>query len=200
MADMLATVADVANLLQIPVDDLNPDTAVLLLEVGTAVVQAFTGQDLLLKENDIEVIDLDEYDYGRYLYLKQRPVVLVAEAKVGATVVTDYTTQLSRGRLWRHCAWRSDLIRWSDQPSTATVKYTHGWADGDQNLQLARGVVLALIGSVYSNPSGASSVRIDDYAATYAAMERTLLASDTLMQLLRKKYSVRPPSARLVKG
>jgi hypothetical protein len=200
VADMLATPADVANLLQIPLDAFNAETAILLLEAGTAVVQAFTGQDLLLKVDDVEEIDLDEYDYGRYLYLRQRPVVSVAEVKIGATVITEYTPQLSRGRLWRHCAWRSEMVRWLDHPSTATVKYTHGYAAGAQDLQLARGVTLALIGSVYSNPSGASSLRIDDYAATYAAMERTLLAQDTLMQLLRKKYAVRPRSARLVRG
>ena len=53
---------------------------------------------------------------------------------------------------------------------------------------------------MYNNPGGASSVRIDDYAATYAALERTLLASETLMGLLRKKYSPRARSPRLVKG
>lgn len=200
MADMLAAPEDLAFLHQIPTEDLNADSAILLIETATAVVQAATGQRLILVEDDEEVADLDEYDGGVWLELRQRPVVSVSEVKVGSAVVTDFTSSLSRGRLWRHCGWRSQLVRWFDQPSTVTVTYTHGYPAGDQKLQLARSAVLALVGGLYDNPSGASSVRIDDYAATYAAMERQLAASPDLMSLLRKQYSKRPRSSRLVKG
>lgn len=200
MADMFADPADLASLQQFAVADLHLDAAKLLIEIGTAIVQSHTGQRIVLVEDDDEVIDLDEYDGGTWLRLRQRPVVSVGVVKIGSTVVTDFTASLSRGRLWRHCGWRSQLVRWYSQPSTVTVRYSHGYAPGDQKLQLARGAVLGMIGGLYANPSGASSVRIDDFAATYAAMERQLLTSEPLMALLRKQYSIRSPSARLVKG
>lgn len=199
MADKLATAGDLASLLQIP--SIDTATANLLLEMATAVVQATTGQRIIQVQDDEIVLDLDEYDTDWYLYLPQRPVTAVSSVAIGSTVlvpVTDYTVQFGRGRLWRSCGWRSELIRFPDQPSTVAVTYTHGYPDGHQKLQLARSAVLSMINALYANPTGAASVRIDDYAATYAAMERQLASSQFLTLALKKQYTRSPRSPRLV--
>ena len=104
---MLATPADLASFLQ---QDVDTATATLLIEAGTGIVQAVTGQRIVQVVNDVLLIDQDVCDYGLWLNLPQRPVTAVATVLVGATAVTDYTVQLSRGRLWRSMGWRSATL------------------------------------------------------------------------------------------
>jgi hypothetical protein len=184
MADQLATPSDLASLLQ---QDVDTATATLLLECATAVVQAVVGQRIVQVVNDTVTLDLDGCG-GLYLDLPERPVTAVGAVLIGATTVTDFTTQLRRGRLWRPYGWRSTLVAYADQPSTVTVTYTHGYATGHQRLQLGRSTVLSLARGPYEVPDGAVQVRIDDYAATYAAMSTQLEASDSLQRLLRRQY------------
>ncbi len=196
MADQLADPADLGRLLQLP--SINTASATLLVEIGTAVVQAETGQRIVQVTNDVLELDLDEYDGGPWLNLPERPVTAVATVLIGSTAVTDWSLQKRRCRLWRALGWRSTLIAYPDQPSTVTVTCTHGYAAGNQKLQLARGAVLSMISGLYSNPDGASSVKIDDYAATYAAMERQLAASENLVRLLHRQYGRKVGSAQLI--
>lgn len=196
MADQLADPADLASILQAATVDAY--TATMLVEIGTAVVQAETGQRIVQVVDDVMELDLDEYDGGSWLVLPERPVTAVSSVLIGATAVTDYQVQKRRSRLWRAMGWRSTLIYYPDQPSTVTVTCTHGYATGHQKLQLARGTVLSMISGLYDNPGGASSVKIDDYAATYAAMERQLAASPNLVSLLHRQYGSRSGSVRLV--
>lgn len=197
MADMLATPADLASLLQ---RDVDTATATLLIEAATAVVQGVTGQRLVQAVDDVAVLDLDEYDGGPYLTLPERPVTSVTSAMIGATAVTDYSTQLRRHRLWRANGWRSTLIAYPSQPSQVTVTYTHGYAAGDQRLQLARGATLSLAASVYSNPGGVTREQIDDYAVAYEAASARMEASTSLIALLQKQYGRPAGSVRLVKA
>lgn len=196
MADMLASTDDLENLLR--AGTIDTAAATLLIEMATAVVQAEVGQRIVRVTNDTLVLDLDEYDEGPYIQLPERPVVSVASVTIGSTPVTDYVLQASRARVWRALGWRSTLIYYTDQPSTTTVVYTHGYAPGDQKLQLGRATVLSMIAGLYNNPDGASSVKIDDYAATYAALERQLAASPNLAKLLKKQYGRPGGSARLI--
>lgn len=195
MADQLADPADLASILQVATVDAY--TATMLVEIGTAVVQAETGQRIVQVVDDVMELDLDEYDEGPWLVLPERPVTAVSAVLIGATAVTDYTVQKRRSRLWRAMGWRSTLVFYPDQPSTVTVTHTHGYPAGHQKLQLGRGVVLSMIAGIYDNPGGASSVKIDDYAATYAAMERQLAASPNLVALLHRQYGSRTGSVRL---
>ncbi len=195
-ADLLADPADLAAILQ--VDTIDTYTATMLVEIGTAVVQAETGQRIVQVIDDVMELDLDEYDEGPYLVLPERPVTDVSAVLVGATAVTDWTLQKRRSRLWRAMGWRSTLVYYPDQPSTVTVTCTHGYPAGHQKLQLARGAVLSMISGLYDNPGGASSIKIDDYAATYAAMERQLAASPNLVRLLQRQYGKPVGSIRLV--
>lgn len=196
MADQLADPADLASILQIP--EIDAYTATMLVEIGTAIVQAETGQRIVQVVDDVVELDLDEYDEGPWLTLPERPVTAVTAASVGATAVTDYSVQKRRSRIWRAMGWRSTLVYYPDQPSTVTVTYTHGYPAGHQKLQLARGTVLSMIAAIFDNPGGASSVKIDDYAATYTAMERQLAASPNLTGLLHRQYGSRTGSVRLV--
>lgn len=196
MADMLATVEDLAAFLQKTVD---PTAATLALEVATGLVQAAAGQRIIQVVDDTVVLDLDEHDGGRWLSLPEGPVTAVGTVLVGATAVTDFTAQLSRGRLYRAYGWRSAVLpRWSS-PSTATVTYTHGLAAGDQRLQVARSATLALAAVAYDNPNGATREQIDDYAVQYEATTARMEASPALTAALRRQYGRGRRSALLVK-
>jgi hypothetical protein len=197
MADMLATPEDLAARLQ---SDLDLSTATVLLEAATAVVQATAGQRIVEVVDDEVVLDVDEWHRGLYLTLPERPVTEVTAVSIGATSVSDWVPVLSRGRIWRADGWRSTLTAYVDQPSTTTVTYTHGYPAGHQRLQLGRGTVLAFAASQYSNPTGATSVKIDDYAEAYEAMAARMEASPALKNLLRSQYGRLPGSAVLAKG
>lgn len=197
MPDQLATASDLASFLQ---QDLDTATATLLIEMGTSIVQAVTGQRIVQVVGDVLTIDLEVCDYSLWLDLPQRPVTAVASASVGATAVTDYTVQLSRGRLWRAMGWRSATLPYYNSPSTVTVTYTHGYAAGDQRLQPARQAVLSLAASAYVNPSGAIREQIDDYSVAYEAMSARMDAAPALQELLRKQYGRPGKSVRLAKA
>jgi hypothetical protein len=196
MADQLATPSDLASALQ---QDVDTATATLLIECATAVIQAVTGQRIVQVVNDTQVLDLDEYDGGNYLVLPERPVTSVGTVLIGSTAVTDFSTQLSRNRLWRAYGWRSLLINYYGQPSTVTVTNTHGYAAGSQKLQLGRHAALSLCVGAYSSPDRATSVHIDDYSATFEAMSLQLAASPFLVGNLLRQYGRPVGSAVLVK-
>lgn len=198
MADQLATAEDVASLLER--DDLDSYKTNLLVDCATAVVQATCGQRITLVEDDTIELDLDEYSYGLHLRLPERPVVEVATVTIGATAVTDYSVQTRRARLWRANGWRSTLVNYPDQPSTVTVVYTHGFAPGDQRLELARRAVLGLVAGAFDGFDGATSERIDDYAVTYEAMVARMDTTPTLASLLRRQYGHFARSIQLIRG
>jgi hypothetical protein len=197
MADMLASPSDLASFLQ---QDVDTATATLLLEGATSIVQTVTGQRIVQVVGDVMVIDLDGWDSSPWLDLPQRPVTAVTSVLVGSTAVTDFTVQLSKGRLWRSAGWRSSVLPTYCSPSTVTVTNTHGYVAGDQRLQTARQATLSLAGSVFVNPSGAVREQIDDYAVAYEAMSARMEAAPALRQLLRKQYSRPSQSARLVRS
>lgn len=195
MADQLASPEDLASLLER--DDIDAYKATMLVECGTAVVQACVGQRIVEVIDDPLELDLDEYDGGSYLDLPERPVTAVSTVTIGATAVTDWTLQKSKSRLWRADGWRSTLVNYFDQPSTVNFVYTHGYPDGHQKLQLGRAAVLGLISGVYGNPVGATRETIDDYTVAYDKMTAQLEASPFLVAALRKQYGRPPRSVRL---
>jgi hypothetical protein len=200
MADQLATPEDLAALLQS--DDVDRATAELLLECATAVVQnAAGGQRIVRVVDDVVTLYLDEFDNdSNWLSLPQRPITSVGTVLIGATAVTDWSSQLSHNRLYRLYGWRSTLLLHPNQPSSVTVTYTHGYATGDQKLQLARSATLAFAAGGFTNPSGAVREQIDDYAVQYADMSARMEATPALMTALRKQYGTSGSSVRLVRG
>lgn len=196
MADQLVTPSELASHMQ---QDLDTATATLAIEVATGVVQAAVGQRLVRVVNDTVVLDVDSLDSGAYLYLPELPVISVGTVSVGATVVSDVTAQLSRGRLFRAYGWRSSSLFPISAPSTVTVTYTHGYAIGDQTLQLARWVVLQLAAAVYQNPvAGVVREQIDDYAVQYDAAAARLDQSAVMVAALRRRYGRPRRSAQLI--
>jgi hypothetical protein len=157
MADKLATPEDLAALLQS--DDVDRATAELVLECATAVVQnAAGGQRILQVVDDVVTLYLDEFDNDSYwLTLPQRPVTSVGTVLIGATAVTDWSSQLSHNRLYRLYGWRSTLLLHPNQPSSVTVTYTHGYPAGDQRLQLARSATLAFASGCFHESVGCCS-------------------------------------------
>jgi hypothetical protein len=173
-ADQLCTPSDLASWLQ---QDLDLSTATLLVECATGVVQGATGQRLVRLTDVANIPGV----WSQWLDLPQWPVVSVASVTLAGVTITDWS--LIGVRLWRAGGWQKSIT-----PAMVGVNYTHGYASTDQYLQLARGTVLSLCAPFYSNPDGAGSVKIDDYAATYAAMQSSMAANQPLKDALRAQY------------
>lgn len=191
MADQLATPEDLAALLQLDWDSLDPAqqaSLTMLVEIGTAVVQAEAGQRLVAVTDD-SVTLLGTTD--SWLDLPERPVTAVSSVAVDGTAVGDY--RLFGARLWRSCGWAPSPL----EPSTVTVAYSHGYASDAQELQLARGAVLAVVRDWAINPGAATSLRIDDYAETYSALAARLETTTHLRAALRRQYGRRGGLVRI---
>jgi hypothetical protein len=201
MADMLVTAEELASLMQ---QDLDTATATLAIQIATGVVQSAAEQRIIQVVDDEVVIDLDAHDRSLYLTLPERPVTAVTSATVGATAVTDYQAQLSRGRLWRAMGWRSATLPYWNAPSAVTVVYTHGYPVGHQRLQLARSVVFDLAKTGYNTAAGSGAVvseQIDDYSVRYAEMAATIESAldprGPLARALKRQYG-RPAGSVLL--
>lgn len=190
MADQLATAEDLANLLQ---QTVPAGTATLLIETATALVQAMAGQRLVRVDDDQVQLDAP---FDQYLDLPERPVVSVSAVAIDTSPVADWIQ--IRNRLWRRWGWHLPRWTWPTPPAQVHVTYTHGFAPGDQRLQLARSAVLSLASAVAANPSGATMVRIDDYSAMYDAMRARADASPFLADALRRQYGRPVGSTRMI--
>lgn len=201
MADMLATPADLASLLQ---QDVDTATATLVLEASTAAVQAACGpipQRLIQVLGDtLTVLGTTE----SWLDLPQRPVTAVTSVTLDGQLLTAVTAggsatgyRLIGNRLWRTAGWQT----YCGEPSTAVIECDHGYPAGHQRLQLAKGAVLSISKAMYANPSGVASEAIDDYRVSFARAEAeaaaTLDAAPFLGRSLRKQYGPRADLARL---
>lgn len=191
MADQLATPQDLAALIGVDWDTLTEAeqaSLTMLVEIGTAVVQAEVGQRLVAVTDD-SVTLLGTTD--SWLDLPERPVTAVSSVAVDGTAVGDY--RLFGARLWRSCGWAPSPL----EPSTVTVAYSHGYASDAQELQLARGAVLAVVRDWAANPTAATSLRIDDYAETYSALAARLETTTHLRAALRRQYGRRGGLVRI---
>jgi hypothetical protein len=197
MADMLATVADLASLLQRDVLTINTASATLAIEVCTGVVQAAAGGQRIVRVAG-DVLTLPGTT-EQWLRLPQIPVVSVASVTLDGVTLTagaagsgPATYRLVGNRLWRGCGWQT----YCGEPSTVVPTFTHGLATGDQLLQLGRGAVLSLARGLFTNPDGTIRESIDDYAVAYASASAALDAAPSLRALLSKQYG---PKARMVR-
>lgn len=201
MADQLITPTELAGHLQ---QDLDTATATLVIEAATAAVQGACGripQRLILVAGD--TFDLAGFT-SSYLRLPQRPVVSVASVVLDGVTLTagspgslTSTYRLVGDQLWRTDGWQTYV----GEPSHVTGVYTHGYAPGDQRLELARGAVVAICKAMYTNPGGVASEKIDDYAVSYAKAsaeaQGQLDASPFLGAALRKQYGAAADLVRL---
>ncbi|GAB2951938.1 hypothetical protein GCM10027280_45400 [Micromonospora polyrhachis] len=194
MADQLASPQDLASLLGLVWADLDAGqqaSLTMLVEVGTAVVQAEPRQRLVAVADDsITLLG----DTGSWLWLPQRPVTAVTSVTLDGEPISDW--QRFGSRLWRAGGWAAGAYR----PSTVAVVYSHGYAPDAQGLQLARGAVLAVVRDWAANPSAATSLKIDDYAETYSAIAARFEASTHLRTALRRQYGQRGGLAKIGGG
>lgn len=193
--DRLATADSLAWLLQIPVDDLDQAAAGVALEAATAVVQAAAGGQRILQVVDDQVTIYG--GVGSYLDLPQRPVTAISSVTYGGVLLAAGTAsgtwRAAPGGLWRDLGWAGACY----EPSPVDVVYTHGYPDGDQRLQLARGATLSLARTVYANPEGTTSTRLDDYSEAFDKATAALEASRSLAAALRRQYGRRGALVRV---
>ncbi|MDX6227393.1 MAG: hypothetical protein QOI76_783 [Frankiales bacterium] len=194
MADQLASASDLASLLQ---KDVDTASAVLALEVCTAVVQACVDGQRIVRVTNTEVV---YGGFGKVLRLKQQPVVSITSVTYNGSLLTQGTASgnwsLSPLGPWRNLGW----TEYCGGPVSSTAVYVSGYdpagSDADkQALQLGRGAVLGLARGLFENPSGVIREQIDDYAVAYSEAQAALDASPGLKALLRKQYG---PKARMV--
>jgi hypothetical protein len=193
MADQLATPEDLASALER--DDIDASKAVLLVECATAVVQEAAGQRLVQVVDDVlEIMGTTDH----WLALPQIPVSAVSAVTIEGTVTTHF--KKFGDRLWRRDGWLScgGTNHWrGPEPAQVVVTYTHGYAPGAQELQLARAAVLSITTAAYGNPAGLKSEKIDDYAATFGVLSGQMDASPYLAAALKKKYGRRGGLVRI---
>jgi hypothetical protein len=200
MADMLATLEDLASLLGRDADNpINNASGTLAIEISTAVVQAAAdGQRI------VQVVGEAATATGtteQYLRLPQWPVTAISSVTLDGVTLTAGTAgsggstyRLVGDRLlYRGCGWQT----YCGEPSLVGFTTTHGFATGRQELQLGRGVALSLAKGLFLNPDGTViREQIDDYAVAYAEAEAALEARPSLKGLIRKQYG---PRARMVR-
>lgn len=184
MADQLATAAELARLPGMA--GVDTDTADLLLQMATGVVQGVVRQRLVAVTADqITLLGTADAD----LWLPERPVVAVTAVTVDGVAVTDW--RLFGPRLRRACGW-SD---YPPVPAEVSVTYDHGYDPEDYRLGLAKAHVLMLAAGA-AHDAGVVSEGIDDYQVTYERMASRMESSEVLSALLRRHYG---PRAGLVK-
>lgn len=209
--DRLATTEDLRIALQLATIDTT--VAGMLIECATAVVQEAAGQRIVQVVDDVQTL-LGTTD--SWLDLPQIPVTAVSSVvREGTTLTLTDDYKRFGNRLWSRSGWQAN-IGWyggdwrpsygdswlGPEPGTVVVTYTHGYAPGSQDLQLARSAVVALAAKVYTSPApGVSSESIDDYQISYAvssaATTSAMDASPYLKASLRKKYGRRGGLVRI---
>lgn len=198
MADQLATPEDLASLMQS--SNLDLSTAVTVIEAVTAVVQEAAGNQRLL-----QVVDDPFQIQGTtdsYLALPQRPVISVSSVvrDDGCAVTFGVGYKLIGNRMWSRTGWQGDFgwgrygaffAAYGQTPTIVSGIYTHGYPAGSQDLQLARAAVLGISKGITTNPSGGTSVSIDDYSVAYEAAATRMENSPAMQRALRRKYGTR---------
>ncbi|HWD78355.1 MAG TPA: hypothetical protein VG497_05730 [Kribbella sp.] len=185
--DTLATVADLRTLLDEDETGLSDDAGTLLLELATSAVQAAAGQRILQATETVTLMGAGE----QWFQLPQLPVTDVAAVAVdGQALVAGTDYKRFGARLWRRCGWSSC----SSEPSEVTVTYTHGYADWDGELGLAREATLTIAARMFTNPAGATGLSIDDFSQQFSQSNNSDVSGlipDRLRAALRRKYGRR---------
>lgn len=194
MAD-LATIDDVAALLQRELTPLEITNGNRLLSMASSIVRKYCRQDFDLATNDVIVLP---GNWTNVLELPQRPVISVSSVLfTGATspntiwkldgsrlvfptgaFMPDYGALVSTGgTLWGPAGSSSGMqassISWQGPSAQITVTYTHGYAEtpGDVTNVVAGMVALAI-----ASPVGVNSETIGSYKVGYVRTEGGAMA------------------------
>lgn len=194
----LATAADLGRYLGRELTEDEVFRATLLLDLATAAVKDYTGQDIERVTADSQVL---QGNWGSTLILPQRPVISVTSVTISTTTLTantDYAWDggdvLYRGsREYLHGGepYTPDpmrhLLHWGGPSAQVTVVYTHGLADGSKKLDTPRGIVLEMAATQLSTTPGIKQESIGQYSYTAdsPATGRVTLTAD-MRRALRK--------------
>lgn len=168
------------------------DRAVLLLDLATGAIQAYTGQTITYVASHSMTLP---GNFGHELVLPERPVTSVTSVTLGDTLLVadvDYVwngqDRLLRGTKvdgilsvngpdWLINGWGD----WGGPGAEVTVVHGHGFQVIPNDI---KGVCLALAARSLSSPDGVNSETIGSYSASYSrsggavsllAEERSLL-------------------------
>ncbi|MGW4986319.1 hypothetical protein ACWEQ3_01530 [Streptomyces mirabilis] len=152
------------------------------LDVASTLVREAAGSAISEVTSTVTLVGAA----GAWLRLPGPPVSAVASVLVDGVAVHDF--RLAGDRLFRACGWQDSEAA----PSLITVTYTHGYASVPADVVdlVCRLAAQALLSYREGDPvqRAATSVRIGDYAVTYADSETGTMA---LSALQRKRLAAR---------
>lgn len=183
--DLLATPADLRNLLDETVDTLSDDKANVVLSIASGAVRAAARQTITLVDGETVTLIGDP---GQWFELPQRPVTAVTSVKVDGSAVTDF--KVFGNRLWRRCGWETC----PGEPAAVEVVYSHGLPDWDDRLAYAQGITLTLAAKLFTNVVGATGMSIDDFSMQFTQTATSDLAGTippNIVKALRYTYGER---------
>ena len=193
----LATVDDLAVLLQRTFTPAEAAGAELALEIASDAIRTFTRQTLSRVDLDELVLDAN----GVFeLWLPERPVIDVASITIGGSVVSPASYEWNRSGRIRFPAGlgylgeHGYLVAATQQ---ATIIYSHGF---DPMRGDIRGIALDMVMAAVELPgaSGVTQEQIGNYSVTFNNQKASTLTAAQERQLL----PYRPPttSAPIVVG
>lgn len=190
MADQFATAVDLQTLLGL--SSIDTDRANLILAGVTAAIQEAAGGQRIIQVVDDTATLMGVANW--WLDLPQIPVTAVESVTLDGTALTvgaagdaSSTYRLHGNRLFRGDTWQVYV----NEPSSVVVVYTHGYAAGSQDLELAKATCLGLSRGIYDNPTGVARESIDDYSVSYELASSQIEASPFLKAAIRRKYGRR---------
>jgi hypothetical protein len=133
------------------------------LELATAIIQAFTGQQMF-PGSSVETIHSPQNfsTTGGVVVLKQRPVVDITSVEVDGDAA-GFTFDPNSGIV--HVSRIDPLTQtFPVWPNSIVVSYDHGYAEIPGQV---KAVCLDLARQEFDNPSGYASVTIGDFSASY---------------------------------
>lgn len=189
----LATVAQFSRYLNRELAPSQQSQAELILAGATGVIQRYTGQHLLLVEDD--EVTLRGNPTGE-LVLPQRPIVDVSEVSLdGNALVEDLDWTLIGDTLHRGGPlWGLDgddgsvdsTLSWGSRRIRISVVYSHGYAAGSVPDDLVV-ICCAAAARCVTNPTGATSVSIGQFSAGFGSF-----FTGSPMLLAEEKRTLRP--------
>jgi hypothetical protein len=161
--------------------DLDRATAELAVDMATAYVQNIVGQRITQGTSNVTLYVTDPG--ATTVRLPQWPATDVTEVTIGGgAAVTDFTV-LPTG-LYRANGFTTGQT-YSNAPVPVTVAYTHGYDPIPDDIKAA---TLYVAAQMYGNPSGATSVAIDDYRESRSDNASRDLLPAAMVEQLKASY------------
>jgi hypothetical protein len=173
---------ELASALQMDIDTINTDTALLLSNLACDIVRDDLGGAGDSQQIDFQTDDVVTLygDSGQIIVLPQKPVADVTSVVIGGRTLDPREYQWrDNGRMYRVVfagTEFADMQTWIwPQGVPVTVTYSHGY---DPVPSLIKQVALELAVAAYLNPSMATSQTAGPYSVTYTAQQLGMSLSD----------------------